>query len=134
MKHELKNSDERFIWVDKTRKVGRQKIPPQYLEREAMIKSFAAYQADQMKEANDTGFDHSEPVLAARTFQEAPKNMTLSSFVSKDSMPYTSQLKRLADMSTQQVYREIPIHPNNNRGVPYDDIGFKKLRIGMKHS
>ena len=102
MKQELAKKDDRFVWFDKTRKVGRQKIPQQYLEREAMLKTFAVYQAEQMKETGESGFDRTEPILG-KSFDfkgEVPKNMTLSSFVSKDSLPYTSQLKRLADMST----------------------------------
>ena len=104
MKQDLDKKDDRFVWVDKYRKVGRQKIPQQYLEREAMLKTFAVYQADKMKETGESGFDRSEPVLGQsfdfRGKAEVPKDMTLSSFVSKDSLPYTSQLKRLADMST----------------------------------
>ena len=40
-KSELKNNDdhEKFVWVDNTRKVGRQRIPQQYLEREEMIRT-----------------------------------------------------------------------------------------------
>ena len=39
-KSELRNDDnDKFVWVDKTRKVGRQKIPQQYLEREEMLRT-----------------------------------------------------------------------------------------------
>ena len=37
--HIRHNDDNRFIWIDGTRKVGRQLIPKQYLERESMLRN-----------------------------------------------------------------------------------------------
>ena len=36
--HIRHNDENRFIWIDGTRKVGRQLIPKQYIERETMIR------------------------------------------------------------------------------------------------
>ena len=50
-------------------------------------------------------------------------------------MPLSGQLKKLAEMSSSQVYQNIPIHPNEKRGgVSYNDVMFKRMHIGVQNS
>ena len=63
------------------------------------------------------------------------QNQTKSSFVSKDSLPYSNNLRlsQLAEMSTKQVgsTKNIPTH---GRGYSYDDTTFKRMHIGINNS
>ena len=123
--HVRHNDANRFIWVDGNRKVGRQLIPKQYIEREAMLRNSMPDVAS--KNLGSAAGDYENGLGQAH---DDVKQQTRSSFASRDSLPHSQNLKALVELSCQQVApsKRIPTH---GRGISYDEAGFQRIHIGL---
>ena len=112
----FKNQGEKFIMMDGKRKVGRQRIPSEFYQREESLKRAALVgksENTQTQTINRLRNIGSQLAVNDRTFKEFQnaidekhKSPSLNKYPDRNSLPYSSSLRALANQSVAILQTE----------------------------